>query len=256
MRHPTRVILIFATVAALVLPFAFPRVLLAAETANCQDAFTNRWRGVAVQSLQKHGASALVTPTTLAFCDNPGLIEIDGTFYFSNVVPNGGGFNDIVQVGYGKCRSGSCSTGDPSYYFSWGRTNSTPGCSGYSSEAPIAVRLTGWTNANHYYAVLHMANEWRFFIDGTSRTYAPESWICWTGGSAVWFGETWDIGDQMGGVPTNKLTASELAYTNVEGTTWIATNLNAANACNYGGSGAPYFCDITGTRTLKIWTDR
>lgn len=61
----------------------------------------------------------------------------------------------------------------------------------------------------------------------------------------------------MGGTPGSKLNISNMTYQNAEGGGFFFTNFNAAQACNYsGGAPAPYVCDITGTRSIDVWTDR
>jgi hypothetical protein len=230
---------------------------LAAETADCSELWaTNRWRGHAVQDAnQKHGASGTAEAHTLAQCTNPGLIEASGSFSFSNVTPSDGGYNDIVQVGMGNCRAVNCPAG-MRYYSGWGRTSSTPGCSGYSNRAPVVTDEGAYSSASHDFKVYHQTNYWRFFVDSTQVGSVGESSICWTPRVAMWFSETWDFGDQIGGTPANKLSVTLTNYASSEGGGFVWTNFNAAGACNYGGSGAPFYCDVTGTRSYSTWTDR
>lgn len=95
---------------AVVVLLALPGSTLAAGTANCSEGGqVSRWRGQSLtDSGTKHGTSGTAEAYTLAQCTNPGLIEISGSFYFSNVTPNNGGFSDIVQIGMGNCRAANC----------------------------------------------------------------------------------------------------------------------------------------------------
>jgi hypothetical protein len=93
------------------------------------------------------------------------------------------------------------------------------------------------------------------FVDQSEKLAVHEDEICWNPNQSVWFGESLDVGDQIGGTVGSKLRIGSMNYANAEngGFTW--TNFDASNPCNY-GNGAPYFCDITGTRTIYVWTDR
>jgi hypothetical protein len=83
-----------------------------------------------------------------------------------------------------------------------------------------------------------------------------EANICWTPRSAVWFAESWDAGDQIGGDSVNHISISLASDMVTEGGSWFATAFNASNACNYFASYSVYHCDVTGSRALDIWTDR
>lgn len=246
---------IFAICAAIWLAMA--PVTLAAEERDCNDPKQNtRWRGQSWRDAnQKHGASGTAEAHNLVQCINPDLIELNGTSIFSNVVPDNGGFNDIVQVGMGNCRASNC-VGGMRYYSGWGRTSTTPGCAGFSNRFPAVADEGAYGFAAHDFKVHHSANLWKFYVGLAQVHSIGEASICWTGRSAVWFGEVWDIGDQMGGTPANKLSITSTNYANAEGGGFFWTNFNAANACNYGGAGVPYFCDLTGARSLDVWTDR
>jgi hypothetical protein len=239
------------------LVFLVPSATLGAGTANCSEGGqVSRWRGQSVTDAgQKHGVSGTAEAYSLAQCANPGLIEISGSFYFSNITPNNGGFNDVVQIGMGNCRAANCLAG-MHYYSGWGRTSTTPGCSGFSSRAPLVTNEGTYAVAAHDFKVYHQVNEWRFFVGGTNVGSVGEASICWTPKLAVWFSETWDFGDQIGGTAANKFSVASTNYANAEGGGFVFTSFNAANACNYGGAGAPFFCDLTGARSYDTWTNR
>jgi hypothetical protein len=246
-----------AALCSIAIGLSLPAVALGAGTANCSEgAATNRWRGVSVQDAnQKHGVSGTAESHILAQCNNPGLIEFSGSFIFSNIVPAGGGFNDIVQIGMGNCRAPNC-PGGMRYYSGWGRTSTTPNCGTFSNRAPTATDEGAYVAAAHDFKVYHQNNSWRFFVGLAEVGSVGEASICWTPKVAVWFGESWDFGDQIGGTLADKMSVTSMNTANVENGGFTFTNLNAANACNYGGAGAPFFCDITGARSYDTWSNR
>ena len=242
--------------AALLRSLLFPEFVLAAETASCSDIQQNRWRGHGVTGGQKHGASATASATSLEICTNPIGISVDASLFFSNVTPTTGAhFNDIVQYGYGRCRSPACPEGMWTY-FGWGRDQATPGCAGFSNVNPLIFAHEAWTSAPHTFAINHVNDAFRGYKDGVFRIGVVESAICWTPARAVWFGETLDFGDQLGGTSTAKLHVTNAQYQNSEGAGFIVTSFVASDPCNYQTGTAPYFCDIVGTRSLDLWTDR
>ncbi len=234
---------------------AVPGATLAAGTANCgQDQ--NHWKGQSASNAnQKHGASGTFEAFQLQMCDNPGLIDYSGSFVLSNVVPANGGANDIVQIGMGNCRHPTECPGGMHYYSGWGRTTSTAGCGSFSNRLPIATNEGDYVSALHDFKVYHKNNSWRMFVDQAEVLAVGEGSICWTPKIAMWFGENWDVGDQIGGTAGNHLSVTQTNSAAVENGGFFWTNFNPANACDIGNP-APYFCDIKTDRSFDIWTDR
>jgi len=245
----------------LALALAFPTGVLAAETATCSDAYQNRWSGQNLTGGQKHGASGRASATVLNLCTSPIGLSVDLSVYFSNITPTTGShFNDIVQIGYGKCRSPNCPDSNTLYYYwAWGRDDATPGCEAFADQSPLLWNAGTWASGAHTFGVNHVSNQYRGYVDGVIEASAPESGVCWTPAKALWFGETLDFGDQLGGVLASKLHVTLTTYQSSEGGTFTYTTFNASQACNYqipGNPPAPYFCDLTGTSSLDLWTDR
>ena len=216
----------------------------------------NRWRGhTTSDAVQKHGASALFESHTLNQCGTPGHIEISGTWMLSAIAPDTTGGQCVVAVGMGTCRGPSC-VGGQRYYSGWGRSSSSAGCSGFATRAPTVTDEGSYVAAVHDYKVYHVSNQWRMYVDTTQVNAVSEGSICWTPIRAQWFGQTADIGDQMGGDPANKFSVTSTNYTGSEGGGFVLTNFDASAACNFSGGGGPYQCDLTGTRSLDVWTDR
>jgi len=228
----------------------------AAGTANCSEGpgAVNHWRGEAVGGGQKHGTSGTVPARTLQMCSNPGLIEVDGSFYFSNVEPNSGSFRDIVQIGFGQGRAPTIS-GGMQFFTGWGRSSTTAGCSGFSNVDPFATGAGSYDNAQHDYKVYHQSNVWKLLVGPTLKKSISESSICWTPGRSTWFAETWDSGDQIGGTAASHLPVTSMNYANAEDGGFLWTSLTAGQACNYSNAApAVYQCNIPGATQIGLWT--
>jgi hypothetical protein len=250
-------VILLMTIALFGYQVAFAPVVAAADALNCtSEDSNNRWSGHSLAG-GYDGNSGTAEGQDLHQCNNPALIERNGTFYFTNV-EHGGTFNDIVQVGMAKCRWPNTTCGSDMFYArGWGRTHTTPGCSGSSDVFPSVARVSlSWNGAARDYKVYHLNNRWRMFI-GTNEVYSvPEASICWSPGLASWFGESWDIGDAIGGSAGNHLRITETNTAATENGGFTYTGFNASAACNYGIVSGPFFCDIVNGTTLDIWTNR
>lgn len=250
-----------ATLLALWLTVMMPWLgvspVLASGTANCSEFLQDsRWLGEqASTTAQRHGAKATFEDWYLQQCTNPGLLEFSASEVWSNVVPTDGSFNDIIQIGAANCRAPNCQ-GGMGYYYAYGVTHTTPGCSTFQDKSPNNNYLASWTAANHVYNVWHASNYWNLYVDSTRFRQVPESAICWTPRSSVWFAESWDYGDQLGGTYTDHLTVSGAQYTTTEGGSWVNTSFNPSGQCNYVPTNVPFNCDVTGAQSFDMWTDR
>lgn len=259
MRNLIARLLIALVSVAIPYEVALVQPVLAADAQACtSESGHNRWSGEGLNGAF-HGNSGTAEGQDLHQCNNPALIEINGTFYWTNV-EGGGGFNDIVQVGMGKCREpGTFCSSDMGYFRGWGRTGKTSGpCAGFSDVAPTTIPtfVVGWNGGPRDFKVYHLNNAWRMFV-GTTQVYSvAESSICWTPVKASWFGESWDIGDAIGGTLGDHLRITETNTASAEGGGFTYTSLNPNAACNYGTVSGPFFCDIINGTTLDIWTNR
>jgi hypothetical protein len=240
---------------AFMLPWIGVSRVFALGAAPCSELFQkNRWQGQQSSTTsERHGAKGVFESWSLVQCTNPGLFEISGSFVFSNVIPTNGSFNDIIQVGAGTCRAPICS-GGMHYLFAAGLTHTTPGCSTYQDTTPLPNEAGSWTGTTHTYTVQHSGNLWRLMVDGVAKANYAEAAICWTPRSSIWFGESWDYGDQIGGIPVDHMTISGTQYMPFEGAAWFNTTFAAANPCNYAASSPPFQCDVTGAQSLDFWT--
>lgn len=235
----------------------FAPLVAAADAQNCtSESGVNRWSGHSLSGAY-HGNSGTAEGQDLHQCNNPGFIEINGTFYFTNI-EHGGVFNDIVQVGMAKCREPGFNCSSSMFYArGWGRDHTTSGCSGFSDVAPTMTPVSlSWNGAARDYKVYHLTNRWRMYVGNNEVYSVAESSICWSPGLASWFGESWDIGDAIGGSAGDHLRISSTNTSSCEGCGFVFTGFNAAAACNYGIVSGPFFCDIVNGTTLDIWTNR
>lgn len=247
---------IWITVLPLWLSLAPP--VLGAETANCSssnDANRHQGQKDASSTGERHGAQAVYEAQTLQQCTSPAGIERSASLVFANIEPNPIGVNSIIQSGAGNCRSVNCPAG-MRYYSGVGIDSTAPGCSGFQPRAPILTDEGGWTSASHTYRVQHTSNQWQMYVDSTLVRSMSESQICWRPQTASWFAETFDPGDQMGGTPTNPYAISSASRMTAENGAFAATAFNSGAGCTYQGSFGVYHCDVTGSRSLNIWTDR
>jgi hypothetical protein len=86
----------------------------------------------------------------------------------------------------------------------------------------------------------------------------PESSICWTPDDAVWFGEVWDYGDQLGGTPAAPATTTLINYANAESGGFYWTSFTAGGSCQIHDAvpNPPFKCSIASATSYKVWTDR
>lgn len=235
----------------------------ASHQANCAEpADTNRWTGQTKGNFSPDGTSAYFDTNSLDMCVNPEPTwERSGSFAFVNV--EGTHFNDIVQIGVGRCRFPFISqcTWDMEVYSGFGRHHSTSGCAGFSDVAPVVNWEKNYTAVQHNYKVWHTTNWWRMYEDGILLRSAIESGVCWTSKRSSWFAESFDIGDAHGGWSTNKYRISGAAFAVVEDGAFTGTTFNPAFDCNLGPGapdvgGPPFFCDIVSSGNIDIWTTR
>jgi hypothetical protein len=239
---------------------ALPSPTFAANYLDCSEGGfpTNRHQGQERHTANnnKHGIRATIENDFLNQCSDPDLVEYSGNFIFVNVVPHGQGAYNIIQIGVGNCRgAGSgCATG-MQYYYAWGRDDSAPGCSAYDDVWPTVSRIGGWTSGEHTLAIRHDNNWYEYRIDGVVQYKTTEANICWTPDRAVWFGESWDWGDAIGGTAGDPFAFTDMAYQNTENGPFYDTSFSPTAYCNWiDNNGNPYDCGISGAQTVNIWT--
>ena len=236
----------------------FVPVVRGADAINCtSEGGNSRWSGHSLAGAY-HGSAGVADGQDLHQCANPSLVEVNGTFYFTNI-EKGGVDYDIVQVGMGKCREpGTYCHSSMFYARGWGRRGTTSGsCAGFSDVLPTMVDTSlAWNGAARTYKVYHQNNAWRMLVDSNQVYSVGEASICWSPGLASWFGESWDIGDAIGGTAADHLRITTLNTASAENGNFTLTGLNPSAVCNYGIVSGPFFCDIINATTIDVWTNR
>lgn len=239
-------------------PFAFPGTVSANHTAPCAEAAYHarfRWAsklpGVAptgARGVTESQALDVCTSATDAIRANHAWVAVDD---------NGGHENDLVQAGRITCEGTQAVCNLQQHRFwAWGRHNSRPGCAGFSNVLPIAQDLGQWTTGADSFIVARSGGEWKVFLNGSYVNGVAEGSICWAKIRALWAGETWDIGDAMGGSAGNKYALTQAAYQTAVAGAWLNPGFTAGAQCeNNPDVDPPYKCVTPSNNALSIWTE-
>ncbi len=173
-------------------------------------------------------------------------------------IDDGGSFaRNLMQIGVARCTSPQnpgCD-GTMNQLFAWGREPLSPGCAGFIVREPLAYKIGDPTGINAY-RVVHAGGQWRFQINGVTKEYIPDSSICWTTGGATWFGESFDLGDAIGGYAgaagfhfqlTNAL------YEETVGGQWFSPSFNPGANCPRIDL-PKYKCVVQNGQAVDFWT--
>jgi hypothetical protein len=195
------------------------------------------------------------------------------------------GFN-IVQLGYGRCYN--TNNGDPNlgtlcnsnyyYYWAWGTEGCGPfnGTDGFGPKPiRIGAPLSSPPSSADFYVLRHTVGG-TIYYDGyvngslltgpnalgqTVSARVPASSLCWDSNQTyrklLWFGETFNNGDSMGGWTGNS--RNHLDYNPLKyswGTGWQATSLVAPNPCNILADAPTFTCTIAGSDHTYVDTNR
>jgi hypothetical protein len=171
------------------------------------------------------------------------------------VAIQGPGPNDIVQVGMGACgpiAGGGCNNAMQDGY-AWGRTQSSPGCSAYTSRAPTGTWLGAWSPGG-IFQITEAANH-------SVRMTTPKFVVTLQGASACWtnryvslFNESFDFGDALGGTSLAPFWFASKSYQQTAGGAWFGL-ASLCNARNPLGLETVFRCAPAGDR-IQTWTAR
>jgi hypothetical protein len=237
------------------------------------------------------GARATIEGQELSLCEYlGGDNRPSGSFHWAAIQygnPAWGGVN-IVQVGYGHCLRanngfpiGTNCNGLYYWYWAWGSYCGSGSIDGtFPGVGPVGLRIGSALSSppatKDYYVIRELIGGTYYYsgyvngallsgldANGNQRTArVPASSVCWNGlgGSfrqISWFGETFNIGDSMGGWNSNgtrnHLDHDPLRYSYNTG--WKPTNLVPVAPCN-GLTTAPYSCTIAEADHIYIDTNR
>lgn len=240
------------------------------HTADCTaSSQVKDFAGMAVAAGDE-GASANLDSEFLNLCTNRGSNDVGANFGWASVGTSqctvaGACGSSIIQIGRGTCWVTGYSPCDATsnIFWAWGRNNEAPGCSG-SMDVGAAVTDLGPAPSSGAYAYQVFRNasgSWTGQVLDSGGiveafTFLSAGSICWTSRQAVWFQESWNLGDPLGGQVTNTFRSTGNKYKTTAGGSWNWTAYNASNACHVLGADPPHECDAVSATAFDTWTDR
>jgi len=141
-------------------------------------------------------------------------------------------------------------TGGMRYFWTWGRDPATPGCAGTLYVPPIPISLGAWGGTSQEFIVALASRYWKVYRGGVFQDQVAATNICWTRGLAMWQGEAWNKGDQIGGVAGDKYAISTARYQAVAGGAWLNPSLVAPCA----QTNNPFYCEVGASDVVNTWT--
>lgn len=90
-------------------------------------------------------------------------------------------------------------------------------------------------------------------IAGSEHDDLPLGSICWTPTRAVWFGESWDSGDAIGGSAGNHVKLTSAHYEATVGGTWSSPSFNPGANCPL-ITLPKYKCVAQNGQAIDFWT--
>lgn len=191
-----------------------------------------------------------------SLCTNPRIGE--GSASTGWVAIQGVGTNDIVQMGHGVCRpagGAGCNTVMQDGW-AWGRTSTSPGCSGFANKLPTGNWLGSHSPGGVYSVVEEAAHD--YSLSSTNHgAWISTSSVCWTNDTVAVFVESHDFGDALGGSAANNFNFTEKQFKTSAAGGWMALP-NQCNARQRAGGAleAIFKCSATADGALRTWTDR
>jgi hypothetical protein len=264
---------------------ALPMPVAAAGNTNCQPTPSQRQAGhLASSGNFIVGVRATIEGQSLALCAADGPPEASGSFHWvalQNSTPAWDIGVNIVQLGYGRCANtnnipqiGTNCNGNNYWYWAWGSYCGSSINGTLPGVGPVPLRIgsaLAGDPANHDFYVLRQSHNgiayYEGFVDGVllegtdalgnhRLARVAQSQLCWNSDQTyrrlAYFGETFNVGDSMGGwsgSTRNHLDYDPLRYSYATG--WKATHFGFVAPCN-AGTGAPYSCTVAEADHLYI----
>lgn len=237
---------------------ALPLGVNANHTEACSESnAVNRHRWASkVPTLAPTGVRGTTEAQSLDICTSSADDDRASTVWIA-VDDNGGHPYDLIQAGRITCESSSavCDQAQRKFW-AWGRHSSQPGCQGFSNRAPVPQNIGGWVAGSDDFIVARDGTSWEVFVDGVLEQSVSQASICWTKKRALWAGETWDIGDAMGGPAGNKYALTNALYQTSVGGGWLNPGFAVNGSCeNNPDIEPPFYCVTSASSSLSIWTE-
>ena len=252
-RHATRFKIAVATAALeiAVVSVLAPSTVFAAGNAACTDlpgthAYARRHVTKVV------GAEVKIDRDAPLLCIGYQTHPPVGSFSYASAEIAFTG-NAIIQVGYMKCYTPvySFCNATNRYFYAWGRVAGQGTCTDTVGAQPRDLGPS--TSGVHRFTVYRNTTQVVFQIDGTTMDTIPIGSVsCWTAKDMIASGETWDTGDQMGGVVGAHQHFTGAIYEANVGGAWLSSSFTT---CVEDGV---YQCSLPGGggQSVDIWTDR
>lgn len=243
-----------ALVLSILVSVMLPGVALGTHTAPCSPANydENFFAGQIKSVTGLTGTRGTIEGQSLSLCTAP-LNPDSGSQTWVAVTGPSGYPLSIVQIGVIRClnpANGLVCDGTMRYFWTWGRDQTAPGCNSYLNRDPIAMSL-GSASGTFDYIVAKTTTQYRVYRAGVLEASVPNSEICWTPSRAMWMGEAFNHGDQIGGQAGNKQYVSGARYQTSVGGVWQNPNFGGS-VCSI--SMNPFFCEIATTDQVNLWT--
>lgn len=244
---------LLAIIAATIVSLLPNAAAYASHQANCSEyGVPIHWNGYVSSSWSNHRWAVKGTLEDQGFdlCLNPRVGE--GSDSTAWVAIQGPGPFDILQSGAGKCRPATGDGCDSTMRdgYAGGRTQTSPGCSGYMSRLPEGTWFNSWSGGGGYSVTYTAAENWRFGTP-THEAFLFDSAACWTNTAVSVFGETHDYG--VGGSPADHFNISNRQFKTSPTGSWITL----PDQCNgrISADDPPFKCSAA-NGIMELWTDR
>ena len=248
---------ILATAAALAsLTFAGvnPNSVAASHTGACtQGDPSPNFASYPVSAPSAIGAQATLETQSLDVCS--GSSDNDKGNIIWAAVDQGSYVRSIVQIGVGRCVSGTSQNtgcdGTMNVVRAWGRDQSAPNCGSYMNQDPYIVRIGEPIAAS--YTVQKSGSQWQYVVNGSVWDSISSSFICWTGGRALFFGESYDNGDAIGGFSGFPFSLTGAIYLK-SGSNWQSPSFVGTECPDRTSPPPTYHCVRINGQAIDFWT--
>jgi hypothetical protein len=238
---------------ALSVSFGGPSSALAAGNAACNtDVFYDHAGGFKHHAAA--GMEAKIDTFPPALCTTFSTDFSSGSLSYVSVEVSGSQ-GSIVQVGLAKCYTIDLACdGSSRLFWAWGRWDDKG--SSCTDEVIPNVRSIGLAPTGiHTFTVVRTASQVNFKVDGVIKEHIPIADVsCWTGADATVSGETWDRGDQMGGLVGAHQHFTNIIYEATVGGSWTSPIFGTCDTST--NTPAFYECSRPAGDKIDVWTDR
>jgi hypothetical protein len=158
----------------------------------------------------------------------------------------------IYQMGTAKCvnldsPSSGCN-GTFKMFYAWGRSHNYGGC---PDVLPFPISLGAAPSGSNTYSVVRTTTEIQFKLNGGTQTTIGNANICWTREDELYYDETYNRGDQLGGTVGDHQSYTNAIYEKTVGGSWFSPSFTTCPS-TYGF----YSCTRVNGQALDMWTDR